>query len=129
MSIRVLLADDDPDFLETAIASLTCADVSIVSCVSGAELLERIAEDDAFDLLITDVSMPWMSGLQVASAMREAGLVLPVIMMTGLDDASLPDRVRALGSRTTLLHKPFDAAKLKAAVSQMFPSVTWAKAS
>lgn len=125
MTIRVLIADDDSDFLDSLIASLSCADVAFVPCATGAELLERIAEDGAFDLIVTDVSMPWMSGTQVASSMREAGLALPVIVMTGFDDASLLDRVRALGPRTALLRKPFDVALLRAAVSLLFPSVEW----
>ena len=128
MSWRVLVADDDPDLLETVAAALSAAGATVVRASSGAELLERVAEDGVFDLVITDVSMPWMTGLQVAHSMREVGLAIPLVVMTGVRDSTLPERVRSLGEDVTLLRKPFDLEQLRAAVLLRLPTATWAAA-
>lgn len=121
MACRVLVADDDPDLLASVVDSLIDAGADVVSATTGADLLERLAEDGPFDLVITDISMPWMTGLQVVLSAREAGLEMPVMFITGSDDRSLHRRVRSLGKRTLLLSKPFDSAQLRAAVMQLLP--------
>jgi CheY-like chemotaxis protein len=123
MHCRVLVADDDPDLLQQVLASLTDAGAEAVGAASGAELLERLAEEGPFDLVITDLSMPWFTGFQVTHSVREAGLEIPVIVMTGHRGAALRDQVRSLGARVALLEKPFDAATLRAAVAHMLPDL------
>ncbi len=118
--LRILVADDDADLLEVVVESLTEAGAKVASAKSGAELLKRLGEDASFDLIIADVLMPWMTGLQVASSVREAGLEVPVILMTGATDASLNERVDLLDN-TVLLRKPFDQDDLKAAVQRLLP--------
>ena len=120
MSLRILVADDDADLLEVVVEALTDAGANVASAKSGAELLKRLGEDGAFDLIIADVLMPWMTGLQVASSVREAGLEVPVILMTGNRDSSLDERVDSL-DRTVLLRKPFGDRELRAAVEKLLP--------
>jgi FixJ family two-component response regulator len=68
-----------------------------------------LAEDDrAIDLLITDVKMPWATGVQVALSARNAGLTMPIIVITAFGDDRLRDQVKHLGA-ATLLPKPFRA--------------------
>lgn len=121
MTCRVLVADDDPELLELVVDSLIDAGAQVVRATTGAELLERLAEEGPFDLVITDISMPWMTGLQVVLSIREVGLEVPVMFITGSGDPSLHDRVRSLGASTLLLRKPFDSAELRAAVTQLVP--------
>jgi DNA-binding response OmpR family regulator len=116
---RVLVADDDPDLLEVVATSLTDSGAEVVRATTGADLLEHLADDGPFDLIITDIGMPWMTGFQVAHSVREAGLDVPVIIMTGRDDPSIPERVRSLGKRAALLRKPFDSEALGAAVASL----------
>jgi CheY-like chemotaxis protein len=123
MPLHILVADDDADLLDVVVESLTDAGAKVASAKSGAELLKRLGEDASFDLIITDVLMPWMTGLQVASSVRDAGLEMPVILMTGARDSSLNERVDSL-DRTLLLRKPFDERDLKAAVEKLLPG-TW----
>jgi CheY-like chemotaxis protein len=120
MSLRILVADDDADLLEVVVEALTDAGANVASAKSGAELLKRLGEDGAFDLIIADVLMPWMTGLQVASSVREAGLEVPVILMTGTRDSTLDERVDSL-DRTVLLRKPFGDRELRAAVQKLLP--------
>ena len=120
MPLRILVADDDADLLEVLVESLTEAGANVAGVKSGAELLKRLGEDASFDLIIADVLMPWMTGLQVASSVCDAGLEVPVILMTGARDASLDARVDSL-DHTLLLRKPFDEGELKAAVQKLLP--------
>jgi CheY-like chemotaxis protein len=123
MNYRVLIADDDADLLALLTTSLSQSGATVVQATTGAELLEHVAEDLPFDLVITDISMPWMTGLHVASSMRTAGLDVPLIIMTGLTDTSLAERVRLLGKHTTLLRKPFGTAQLQRIVTAMLPQL------
>lgn len=122
MHLRVLIADDDPDFLGTVAATLSAIGAEVVSATTGAELLEGLAECGPFDLVITDVSMPWMTGLQVAHTARAAGLDIPVLIVTGLADQDLSRRVYAIGKRVALLRKPFDFDQLESAIAELVPS-------
>ena len=112
---RVLVADDDPDLRPAMVAALEDSGASVVSVATGAELIQRIADDAHFDLLVVDVSMPWMSGLQAALAARHAGLSMPIIVVSAGRDPGLPARVAALGGQVYFLRKPFELDELQRA--------------
>lgn len=115
--LRVLLADDDSEMLmlvEKALHQFYDADV--VPVASGGELLEKIANDGEFDVIVTDITMPWMTGLHVMHTARTAGLPVPVVVMTALRDPTLPEQVASLGACAELLHKPFSIVELFAAL-------------
>ena len=116
---RVLVADDDPLLLATVADALTLAGATVTRAASGAELIEQLGNEGPFDLVVTDISMPWMNGLQAMQAVRTAGLGTPVIVMTALADERLPSQIRALGENALLLRKPFDRAQLVAAASTL----------
>src|SRR5689334_10741719 len=96
MALRILVADDDADLRETVVDLLTDAGAEVASVPSGAELLARLGDGEHYDLVITDMLMPWLTGLQVANSVREAGLSVPVILITGARDESLEERVDSL---------------------------------
>lgn len=114
----VLVADDDAELLEAVAETLVRLGADVVRASTGAELIERLAEYGPFDLVVTDVAMPWMTGLQAMHAARTVGLSTSVIVMTALRDPQIHARVKALG-KTALLQKPFDLAALESAVSKM----------
>jgi CheY-like chemotaxis protein len=115
-AVRALVADDDLQLLEMVCRAVENfgADVSCVT--SGGELLEQLANGEPFDVIVTDISMPWMTGLQVMHSVRTAGLPVPVVVMTALRDIDLPQRVAALGARAVLIHKPFSIGALYTAL-------------
>ncbi|HEY5928215.1 MAG TPA: response regulator [Kofleriaceae bacterium] len=113
MNAHVLVADDDPATLALVADVLVRIGCTVIRVDDGDELLQALAANGSFDLLVTDISMPWMTGLQVAYSARAAGLTTPVIVMTALPiDAA---RIDAIG-HTVLLRKPFGAKQLEAAV-------------
>ena len=116
---RVLVADDDLDMLAAVSDALGSLGFDVLSVDSGAGLIDHLATDGPFDLIVTDISMPWMDSLKTLRSIRTAGVTTPVIVITALTDAQIPNRVQALGANTILLRKPFDFDELAAAARQM----------
>ena len=114
--LRALIADDDPEMLTMVTKALRQFGADVVDARSGAELLELIANDGAFDVIVTDISMPWMTGMQVMQSARTAGLPVPVVVITALRDPTVPAQVASLGARAELLHKPFSIDELYGAL-------------
>jgi CheY-like chemotaxis protein len=116
---HVLVADDDPEVLDAVAETLTTTGADVIRATSGAELIEQLATAGPFDLVITDVSMPWMNGLQAIRTTRAAGLATAVIVMTALTDPRIPAQVQALGRNARLLRKPFELTELVDAAASM----------
>src|SRR5215510_9097635 len=115
---RVLVADDDPELLDAISDALTRLGADVARSRNGAELIENLADKGPFDLVVTDIAMPWMTGVQAIHAARSAGLGTPVIVMTALRDEGIAVRVKALGKNAALLHKPFALAELESLVTR-----------
>jgi len=91
----------------------------VVRAGSGADLVDQLANQGPFDLIVSDISMPWMDGLKALRSLRSAGLATPVIVMTALTDQQIPAQVQALGPQAILLRKPFELDELEAAVAML----------
>ena len=116
---RILVADDDPLLLNAVADGLAQLGFDVVQASNGAELIERLAHQGPFALVVTDISMPWMNGLKAMHASRAAGLATAVIVMTALTDPRFDAVVRGLGDKAVLLRKPFSLAELEAAVQAL----------
>ncbi len=114
---RVLVADDDPELLESLSEALTSLGLDVVRASDGAQLIDRVADDGPFDLVVTDIAMPWMTGLRAMRAARLAGLGIPLIVMTALRDDNISRQVSAIGAK--LLRKPFEIAELESVAAKM----------
>jgi len=75
-----------------------------------------------YDLLITDLNMPRISGLQLAEELRPVRPDLPIVLITGFSKAIPPDRLDSLGA-VWLLPKPFSTGELALAVRQALDPV------
>lgn len=116
---RILVADDDPELLEGVVQWLRREGADVLQAASGDELLDRLAHDGRFDLVVTDVAMPWMTGLQVMHSARAAGLGTPIIVMTALRDERIPAQVATLGQRAAYLRKPFEVGELESVAERL----------
>jgi CheY-like chemotaxis protein len=115
---HVLVADDDLEMLAVLADALTAAGHAVTHAADGAALIDTLA-DHRFDLVVTDISMPWMTGLQATHSARYAGLDTPILVITALGGRAIADRVAGLGERVRLLRKPFTLEALHAAVAQL----------
>jgi len=101
---RILLVDDEDaiTFMEKQI--LERLGYSVVSCTSSVEALEtfRVAPDK-FDLVITDMAMPNMSGDQLASELIKIRLDIPVILCTGFSEIIPEEKAESMGIKGFLM--------------------------
>jgi DNA-binding response OmpR family regulator len=82
--MRVLLVEDDRDVAEDVRQELQEESLSVVVAHDGATGL-RLAETSAFDIIVMDVMMPFMDGLQVTRALRRQNILTPILLLTGRD--------------------------------------------
>jgi DNA-binding NtrC family response regulator len=102
--LRILVTDDDPRILLTIASFLTKAGFAVGKATTGEEALRAIAEDPNIRLLVTDFSMPEMSGAALISAAIRVRPHLRALLMTGYPDAA---GLAHLPSDVPLLVKPF----------------------
>lgn len=113
---RILLAEDDAS-LRSILAKFLRADGDeVVELSDGGRLLVELAacvrpsSGGVPDLIVSDVQMPIMTGLEMAIAIREVWKETPLVLMTAFPDPELAARVRLLDAH--LLPKPFDIEAL-----------------
>jgi len=112
---RVLVVDDEAMVREMTARMLEDAGYEVVSAASGQEAL-RAMGDGRFDLLVTDLTMPEMSGRDLALRARSHRPDLPILFITGHHAADLEGLT---SSRATVLHKPYSPDVLVAAAERL----------
>jgi len=112
---RVLLIDDDPVVRDSVQALLEYFGYECGIAADGPSGLKRF-EGDVWDLVMTDLVLPGMSGWEIIDDIRGRVPQMPVIVITGVDDPSV--RTRARQCQVSLLLKPFPLDELKATLSE-----------
>ena len=82
----VLVVDDDPLVLLSAVAMLEDLGHKVFYAESGTRALEIISQEHSIDLVITDQAMPHMTGIQLADAIKARWPTLPILMATGFTE-------------------------------------------
>lgn len=120
---HVLVAEDDDDLRAMIAGRLRRDGCEVIEARSGDEALEMItmvldrrAGFEALDLVIMDVRMHGMSGLEVVEILRKASWDAPVLFVTAYPDPAL--RARATRLHADLLAKPFGLSRLSKAASE-----------
>ncbi len=113
---RVLVVDDDLASRILAALLLEKAGHSPTAVPSVKRALERIDGEGA-DLVLTDLTLPGESGLDLLRGLRERGSCTPVVVMTGSDDVDLMARALDLGAKA-VLRKPYSSQWLEAVVGE-----------
>jgi DNA-binding NtrC family response regulator len=80
---NVLLVDDETPFVEAMTRRLSKRDLNITSAFSGDEALKRLEESDQVEVVILDVKMPGMDGIETLQEIRQRYPLVEVIMLTG----------------------------------------------
>jgi DNA-binding response OmpR family regulator len=123
----VLLAEDDAAFRRLIASVLEAEGYEVVQAVDGVELLAKLESvltarrqrPDAF-LVVADVRMPGLSGLDVLAILRCANCATPVILITAFGDETTHMEGRELGA-AAVFDKPFDVDALRGAVLEAMP--------
>jgi len=111
---RVLLADDEPMIRELLCDLLQGWGLEVEAHADGAAARDAFTEDpQAFNLVLTDQTMPKLTGLQLSRHVQQMRPEIPVILCTGYGDELQARDLEAAGVRT-LAHKPVEPAALRA---------------
>lgn len=113
---NILIADDSPTITTLLSTTLETSGYTVTVAENGIEACDLGLAGD-FDLAILDHLMPGLLGLEVIDRWRDAGMDMPVIVLTGLDDdRTVVDSLERQG--VDFMRKPFRIAELLARVRQ-----------
>ena len=122
-SERILVVDDEEPILQVTQQSLRRFGYQVTTSSSGEEALNVFRDDpQAFDVILTDVNMPGMNGLELTRSLTEIRQGVPIVFMTGFNHSITPQQTKRLGVRE-LLMKPFKGSVLAAAVRRAVGSL------
>lgn len=115
---RILLVDDEDVIISSLQRALARLGYGVTACRDALEALDLFRRDPgAYDLVITDMTMPKMTGLDLGKEIMETRPNIPVILCTGFSDLVDEEGVKDMGF-SGLLMKPAGVGELKKAVSQ-----------
>jgi DNA-binding NtrC family response regulator len=116
---RMLIVDDEETLTFSLYQSFIMEkrDYEVVTAATGEEASEKIAESP-FDLVITDISMPGMSGLELLSKIKQTHPLTEVIIMTAYGSDDKKEESLARGARH-YVEKPFEIKKIKQLVMEI----------
>ncbi len=126
---KILVCDDEPHIVHVVAAKLRNAGFEVLTASDGAEALSA-AQQHRPDLVITDYQMPFMSGLELCTKLREDKVLCntPAIMLTARG-FSLGDGVLECTNVRRLLAKPFSPRAVLEAVKEILDESATAAAS
>lgn len=118
---RVLIVDDEESMRLLVARAIAMDGHDIITATDGAEALEILGTDSAFDLMLTDIQMPIMDGIALALTAARDFPQLTILLMTGFAD----QRERASGLSAIaydVISKPFSVADIRTAVADALAS-------
>lgn len=116
---RVAVAEDDDAFRRLVTNALRLDGFEVVEAKNGIELVERLRNPGrpggskaGFDLVVSDIRMPHVNGLDVLAMLRSEDWAIPMILMTGFGDSEVHEDALRLGA-DAVFDKPFDLVDLR----------------
>jgi CheY-like chemotaxis protein len=115
---RILFVDDEPSIVRLAQVMLKSLGHTVTAFGKPADALTALqADPGAFDLLMTDLTMPETTGVDLARQVRKVRPDLPIILSSGYADEVPEETLKALGM-LEVLPKPFQAQALGTAIAR-----------
>lgn len=118
---KILVVDDSETVRRQVRQALASGGYSILECADGLEGLETIRTRDDLMLVLCDVDMPRMTGLDMVAELNRLGNSVPILMLTTEGDPAMVRRARAAGCKGWIV-KPFKPELLAAAVTKFIPA-------
>jgi DNA-binding NtrC family response regulator len=110
MTEKVLLVDDEKDFIETLAERMRTRGMKVETTTSPKDAIKK-TEQESFDVIVLDLMMPEMDGLKTMAALKEKNPDLQVILLTGHATVEKGIAAMKLGA-VDFLEKPIDLAVL-----------------
>ena len=116
---RILFVDDDSNLAEIAQSALEYLGYRVETCTDSGKALEMFQKSPGgFDLVITDVTMPGMTGDVLASKILDAAPDIPIVLCTGYSDRITEQKALAMGIRK-FLYKPISLENMARGVREV----------
>ena len=117
MIIKILVAEDEPLMLMAIEGKLKNEGYEVLGVSDGREALKAV-ELSQPDLIITDILMPYTSGLELISIIKSSGRNIPIIVLSGLGEEETVMEAFKLGA-DDFLTKPFNPTELSVRVKRL----------
>ena len=114
---KVLLVDDEVPFVETMTKRLTKRDLEVYQAFSGSEALEKLNHEKSVEVVILDVKMPGMDGIETLREIKKRFPLVEVVMLTGHATVETAIEGMKLGAYDYLM-KPCDIEQLMLKVEE-----------
>ena len=114
----VLIVDDDPFVLEMVKEQLFNLGHTVLTACCGDDALEKAKEISGIDILLTDIMMPTMNGIELAKELIKLLPKVKIIFMSGFLESSVQDQ-ELPQEKYPILEKPFSLDKLKTEFSRV----------
>ncbi len=120
MEKQVLIVDDSESIREVLIFTLENAGYKVLTAINGQEALKLLDGKTKIDLIITDLHMPVMDGIELIKSTRsiQAYMYIPILFLTTESQVDKKNEAKAAGA-TGWIVKPFAPEKLLSAISKL----------
>jgi len=116
--LKLLFVEDEEDLIEIITDTLNKLEASFLTAKNGEEALDVIKQNSDIDVVITDLNMPIMSGLELIEKLNEDNFDKPIIVMSAHTEIDYINKAKEFGVDNYLL-KPFDFIKFIDLVTTM----------
>ncbi|MFK7826744.1 MAG: response regulator [Oligoflexales bacterium] len=120
MAKKILIVDDSRTIRQQVTFTLSKGGYQVVEAEDGVQGIEKLRSEDGIAMVISDVNMPNMDGLEMVETIKKDSAIngVPIIMLTTEGSGELINRAKAAGAKGWLV-KPFEPDQLIAAVTKL----------
>ncbi len=116
---RILIVDDEPSIISFTSQVLLSLGYEVVSTTESPEALKKFKlNPNGFDLVLTDLEMPQISGLELVKQVKEIRSDIPIVLCTGFSDGLTDEKIQTLGI-SDMVMKPMIASELAQVVANL----------
>lgn len=108
--LKLLFVEDEEDLVEIITDTLSKLDVDFLTATNGKEALDLIEEHKDIDIIITDINMPVMNGIDMVIELKNRGNNTSIVVMSAHTEKDYIEKAKMLGI-DDYLFKPFDFIK------------------
>ena len=115
--LKFLFVEDEKDLLDIIAETLQKLGINFLTATNGEEGLNILANNDDIDIIVTDISMPVMNGLEMIKEVKKLYPTMNIVVMTAHTESKYINEVSQYGVNDYLL-KPFDFIKFIELISE-----------